>query len=394
LVPGFIEKREGDSYVKAFYSNAELVDIRAKAEEDARKRRVATGGNGNNPKSSTYLWRRAIIWESKGFPYLMSAIPIEEALRPPWFSPLYSNLFIGDNIYQPYFGTGSLVDDVMALEPEGKTGLGGAGVFGSISSSGTKDTVSTYRKATDAEIKAAGEEAVQKAEREVFEKSKTAEGSPNPTEYYRRVRAAAEEEARKKKVKGTAKVANQADYSKRQELLADIEASRGNPEKMREVIAKYSSDAKTIAQVPDIEMAADALAYLYGEVKRLQLDSHSFVTQYTYRPIASMLNIFGSADLEYIQVVGKNGVGTLERKKDANGNPVGTPGFHSTAVGPFSDLAGLVDNPDTNIPRLTINGQSFPLATQLDPRPGRRERVEEYANELSSGDSLGVGLRG
>lgn len=38
--------------------------------------------------------------------------PIEEMLRPPWFSPSYKNVNIGPKIYMPFFGCGSLIDDL------------------------------------------------------------------------------------------------------------------------------------------------------------------------------------------------------------------------------------------------------------------------------------------
>ena len=37
-------------------------------------------------------------------------LPVEELLRPNWFSPAYSNLKIGSQIYQPFFGCNAVVD--------------------------------------------------------------------------------------------------------------------------------------------------------------------------------------------------------------------------------------------------------------------------------------------
>ena len=39
-------------------------------------------------------------------------IPIEEVIRPRWFSNAYSNVLIGKKIYQPFFGCDSIVDDL------------------------------------------------------------------------------------------------------------------------------------------------------------------------------------------------------------------------------------------------------------------------------------------
>lgn len=40
------------------------------------------------------------------------SIPVEEIIRPSWFSPNYSNPKIGKNIYMPFFGTTSIIDEL------------------------------------------------------------------------------------------------------------------------------------------------------------------------------------------------------------------------------------------------------------------------------------------
>jgi hypothetical protein len=42
----------------------------------------------------------------------MVALPIEEIIRPSWFSPSYTNTNIGQKIYEPFFGTGSIIDEL------------------------------------------------------------------------------------------------------------------------------------------------------------------------------------------------------------------------------------------------------------------------------------------
>ena len=44
------------------------------------------------------------------FEYDNGVLPLEEALRPPWFSEQYSNAKIGEEIYKPFFGTTSLLE--------------------------------------------------------------------------------------------------------------------------------------------------------------------------------------------------------------------------------------------------------------------------------------------
>ena len=224
-----------------------------------------------------------------------SPIPIEESIRPSWFSPLYSNFFIGEFIYQKFFGTGALVDQAMFMSPTGDT------LFGT---------------------------------------------------------------------KGD-----------RDELIAQVRAADGDPVKITQIL----NDAKgsSLSEIPGIEQSADSLAYIYGEVRRQNMDVQGFISDYTGRPIATMTDIFGSSDLEYKE----------------NGNQLdietGSGGFHSTAVAPFGELLGLIDNPDLELARLDTRGRKYPVSKELDPRPGRRAAVEAYAEEVSSsGGSLAVGLRG
>lgn len=269
-----------------------------------------------------FMWRKITIWEEKQDNTPIDAlIPVEEALRPPWFSPLYSNWFIGDKIYTPFFGCGSIVDEAVFTSPNGNA------VFG------------TSR-------------------------------------------------------------------SNQKQLLTDLESADGNTQKISEILDK--AKAGSLKDVPDVESSLDALAYIYGEVRRMGLDVHKFVHDYIYRPIATLENIFGSADLAYAEAATSVAFNQRGKPKKAR-NPFpsssqklvlveGTPGFHSTAVlaPPFNkDLLGLVDNPDQGLPRGHAKGGVFTIAKNLDPRAGRRAMVDAYATSLELGSGkLGVGLLG
>lgn len=249
--------------------------------------------------SKFFMWRKIVIHEERALKTkLTKTLPVEEALRPPWFSPLYSNWFIGQEIYGPFFGTGSIVDQALFSAP------GGQAVFGT------------------------GRE-------------------------------------------------------EQQRLLDELRDAGGDHKKIVQILDKAKADS--LSDVPDIESSADALAYLYGEVTRLGLDVHRFVHDYTSRPIATLEEILGSRDLEY----------------SVEGNVLklvsGIPGFHSTAVGDFGgNLLGLLDNPDLELSRLKkTSGKKAPISRDLDPRPGRRERVVAYLQEINaSSGSLGVGIVG
>ncbi len=245
-----------------------------------------------------YYWKKIAIHEEvKTNKKVTKLLPVEEGLRPPWFSPLYSNWFIGENIYEPFFGCGSLVDQALFVTGQGTATFG---------------TGRTQQQDILDRLKAAGND--------------------------------------------------------RKQVLQILEDAR----------------AKSISDVPDIESSVDVLAYVYGEVARLGLDIHRFVHDYTRRPIATMEDILGSADLEY----------------RVNGDKLtlvsGTPGFHSTAIAPYDQLRGLIDNPDLQLSRLRQGaGKKSPVARNLDPRPGRRAKVVEYLKEINAASgSLGVGVQG
>lgn len=269
---------------------------RSKKQKKKIRRRKRRGGDPD----TFFLWRKVIIHEEVTSRRTIRSVPIEEALRPPWFSAQYSNLFIGEDIYKPFFGIGSIVDQSLFLSPNGSAFLGDR----------------TF------------------------------------------------------------------DATARSEMMGRVQAANGDLKTIMQVLDDFK--ARGVGTMPSIEESVDALAFLYGEVRRQGLDVQKFIANYTDRPIATMRNIFGSLDLRY----GIQEDGTLAKIS-------GEAGFHSTAVAPFGDLLGLVDNPDLEIARIRSKGKKFPLSRALDPRPGRREKVQAYIDQIgSSGVSLGSGLLG
>lgn len=255
-------------------------------------------GNTVDRSQVTYLWKSIIIYEDvQTTAKVTKLLPIEEALRPPWFSPLYSNWFIGDEIYTPFFGCGSVVDEALFTTETGSA------VFGTSRAS-------------------------------------------------------------------------------QQNVLDQLKAAGNDQQRVLQIL--NDAKAKNITDVPDVESSVDVLAYIYGEVRRLNLDVHRFVHDYTRRPIATMEEILGSADLAY------------ELDGDILKLTDGTAGFHSTAIADFDQLHGLLDNPDLLLSRLKSNhGKKAPVSRALDPRPGRRAKVIEYLTEINAGSgSLGIGVEG
>jgi len=86
----------------------------------------------------------------------------------------------------------------------------------------------------------------------------------------------------------------------------------------------------TLRQGRSIQQAAEFLIHLYSYIKQNELSADDFITSYTWRPVASMVDMFGTSDLMY----------------DADGKNViqGVEGFHSKAFGPYENLFGLVDD--------------------------------------------------
>lgn len=256
-------------------------------------------GNKVDGSKINYFWKQIVIYEEvKTNKKVSKILPVEEGLRPPWFSPLYSNWFIGSEIYEPFFGCGSIVDQALFSTDNGAVATG------------------TGR-------------------------------------------------------------------SQQQEMLDKLKSADNDRKKISQILD--DAKAKNITDVPDIESSVDVLAYIYGEVRRLNLDAHRFVHDYIYRPIATMEDVLGSADLEY-----KLDGDILKLVK-------GTPGFHSSAIADVGgQLRGLLDNPDLSLPRLKKGaGKKSPVSRDLDPRPGRRAKVVEYLEEINAATgSLGIGVAG
>jgi len=114
-----------------------------------------------------------------------------------------------------------------------------------------------------------------------------------------------------------------------------------------------------------IQDASEYLTTLYSYIKRAGIDVDEFIGAYTWRPIASMLDMFGSHDLEY----------------SADGEVIvsGVEGFHSRAFGPYQNLFGLVD---AEISTIIGVKRDDTAAAQLDTRLEKRQQVERYVTSL------------
>jgi hypothetical protein len=120
-----------------------------------------------------------------------------------------------------------------------------------------------------------------------------------------------------------------------------------------------------------IEEAVAFLVLVYSHIKRGGLDANEFIRNYTWRPIASMIDMFGTSDLQL----------------SADGSRVvkGIEGFHSRAFGPYEDLFGLV-SPEIET---LLNVKRNDLAAQrLDTRKRKQEAVRAYVGQIQIGRAV------
>lgn len=120
-----------------------------------------------------------------------------------------------------------------------------------------------------------------------------------------------------------------------------------------------------------IQQSVEFLMLTYSYIKQAGLDVDEFIGAYTWRPIATLVDMFGTSDLAY----------------DASGENVvqGFEGFHSRAFGPYDNLFGLVSVEIENV--LGIKRGST-AAHNVDIRKERREMVEKYIVSLLYGNAL------
>jgi hypothetical protein len=114
-----------------------------------------------------------------------------------------------------------------------------------------------------------------------------------------------------------------------------------------------------------IQKAAEFLHLTYSYIRQQDADTEEFIRAYTWRPIATMVDMFGTTDLEY----SSDGFQRLN----------GIDGFHSQAFGPYNDLFGLVRPEIEDLVGIKRNTQA---AQKADTRKDKLEKVQEYISAL------------
>lgn len=126
-----------------------------------------------------------------------------------------------------------------------------------------------------------------------------------------------------------------------------------------------------LAAGASIEQAAAFLQATYSHIKQAGLDVEEFIRAYTWRPIATMVDMFGTRDLS----LSSDGQAVLS----------GVEGFHSRAFGQFNNLFGLVTPEIENVVGLKRGTLS---AQRGDTRKVKQDAVKDYLAGLGLGRAI------
>jgi hypothetical protein len=132
-----------------------------------------------------------------------------------------------------------------------------------------------------------------------------------------------------------------------------------------QILSLSQTKEATIAQ------AVALLVLSYSVVRHGKFDTDAFIRSYTWRPIATLLDMFGSNDL----TLSEDGLDVLQ----------GIEGFHSRAFGPFDNLFGLVP-PEVN--EILGLKEGSTASHRADTRKRKRAAVLEYLATLKLGKVL------
>jgi hypothetical protein len=257
-------------------------------------------------------------------------LPPEDITFPPWYGESWRTNRVGA-LYAYLLGTGALTDPTIILSPSG---------------------------AEAARVEAEGEGAdrsitVRLAEAYAGVSRNTAPG-------------------------GTSAEAPPPGYS---EVLPVGDSEEAGPARASD--PEVEATLGTIPIRSPIAQATEEIVRAYSQIKLNKYDVHEFLRAYTWRPVASMVDLFGTANLEI------SDEGEVLR---------GREGFHSRAFGDYDDLRQLVGPSDTGRPR-TILGlttaesdesgdradRDSAISARLDTRKEKRVCVLRYLDSLLAG---------
>lgn len=122
----------------------------------------------------------------------------------------------------------------------------------------------------------------------------------------------------------------------------------------------------------NVERAVDLLVRAYSELKHEDLDVQEFIRGYTWRPVADLLQMLGSRDLEINPETGEATAGTM--------------GFHSLAFGhgpTGQNIRNLTRSSDADtILGIDEDRDRGNVLSRLDKRADKANRVMDYVRDL------------
>jgi len=129
---------------------------------------------------------------------------------------------------------------------------------------------------------------------------------------------------------------------------------------------KDAPSALALEEGATIQQAVEFLWVTYSLIKQQDLDVEEFIRSYTWRPVATMLDMFGTSDLQF--------------SNDGSTTISGVEGFHSKAFGPYDNLFGLVGPAIEDI--LGIRRSDKMTSQRADTRKRKLQKVQEYVSAL------------
>lgn len=135
--------------------------------------------------------------------------------------------------------------------------------------------------------------------------------------------------------------------------------------------SEISPKMLSLAQGASIEEAAQFVVLLYSFMKTSGSSVEDFIRSYTWRPIANMLDMFGSTDLFFTE--------------DGASVEYGIEGFHSRASGPYENLFSLVT---PEISELLGIKRDNTASNRADTRKKKRDAVLAYVEALAVNRSI------
>jgi hypothetical protein len=120
-----------------------------------------------------------------------------------------------------------------------------------------------------------------------------------------------------------------------------------------------------LQQGSSVEQACAFLVLLYSTIRQSNADVEAFISAYTGRPIATIVDMFGTSNL----TLSSDGTSVVQ----------GVEGFHSRSFGPYANLFGLVTPQVASIVGIQRNS---PAAQRADTRGVKQAAVQAYVQQL------------